>query len=101
MNFYVGVDDFETFRQLSKKTDGKVALYIQDVAPYNIEENYTGIFNAIQDLRGKLITTFVCDNTSMTKEGSIRQQRSTFDVGNRIVDFARECVDKKLRGGNL
>ncbi|HAK46170.1 MAG TPA: hypothetical protein DCO79_09680 [Spirochaeta sp.] len=93
--------DFETSGAIARKTDGKCALYIQDVSPYNVEENYTGIFNAIEDLRGKLITTFVCDNVSMTKKGSICESQNTFDVGNKIVDFVRECVDKKLSGEPL
>lgn len=93
--------NFNVFKEIIKKTDGKVALHIQDIAPLNVEENYTGIFNAIDDLKGKMITTFVCDNVSMVKGGSFEGQRNTFDVANRIVDFARECVNKKLNGKEL
>lgn len=93
--------NFDVFAKIAKKTDGKVALHIQDVAPLNIKENYAGIFNAIDDLKGKMITTFVCDNVAMVKDGSFEGKRDTFDVANRIADFARECVDRKLKGNDL
>jgi len=90
--------NFPVFRQIAKKIEGKIALHIQDVAPLNVRENYLGIFGAMDDLRGKMITTFICDEVAMVKGGSKEGPRDTVDVANQIVDVARECVDRKLRG---
>jgi hypothetical protein len=91
--------NFAALRKIAMMADNRVALHIQDIAPYDVEDNYRGVFEALGDLKGKMITTFVCDNVSMAKGGgSVSEARNTVEVANRIVDFARACVDRKLRG---
>jgi len=93
--------NFDVFARIVRKTDGKVALHIQHIAPLDIKENYAGIFNAIDDLKGKMITTFVCDNVAMVKGGSFEGQRDAFDVASRITDYVSVGVDRKLKEKDL
>jgi 5-methyltetrahydrofolate--homocysteine methyltransferase len=90
---------FDAFATLCQRLAGRVAIWIQDAAPVDIETYYTHLYAQVGDFRGVLLAPFVLDSMGMGQEGGyIPVEWDPFQAANRIVAITRECVRKNLAG---
>jgi uroporphyrinogen-III decarboxylase len=88
---------FETFARLKRALGQRVTMQIQDGAPLDVEDYYTGLFGALDDFRGVILAPFVMDKVAMSRDGGyLPVERDAFETANRIVDVTCDCVRQKL-----
>ena len=88
----------EVFAQLVKKAGcGRLTIQIQDAAPWEIEAYYPALFEAVDDIRGLMLATFIEDNLGMDNKGNtMTVNRNAIADAKRVIKTVRECVARKL-----
>ncbi len=91
--------NFTAFTTLQKSLCGRMALWIQDSAPLDIEGYYGNLFAGVEDFRGIIVQPFVLDTMAMDNTGGyVPVEWDPYETANRLAKVVRECIRRRLAG---
>jgi 5-methyltetrahydrofolate--homocysteine methyltransferase len=91
--------NFDGFAKFRAGLGPDIVVQIQDSAPIDVETYYAELFNALDDLRGLMLATFVLDEMGMDANGGyLPVTWDPYEIANRVVAACRGAIARKLDG---